>query len=94
MTDIERLANTIKNCKNPVKIGIVIGKVIEAPPEDEKIKIAVEFKGETFIFDEFWSLCGSVFKKGDKVAIQFSENNQIIYVLGQPVFIADKEDDE
>jgi hypothetical protein len=94
MTDVERLARIIQSCNNPVKIGIRIGRVAEAPPEEEKVKIAVKFRGEDFVIEDFWSLCGSTFKKGDKVAVQFSDNNQTVYVLGAPLFVGNKGGEE
>ncbi len=86
MSEIERLAQHIKGCKNPVRLGITLGRVIEAPPEHEKVKIAVDVRDEAFTFDKFVSLCGSTFKVGDRVAVQFSEDNSIVYVLGSPLF--------
>lgn len=87
MTDVEELAKIIKNLKNPVKVGIVIGTVVMAPPEDNEIVIAVDFMDTTFTIKEFYSLCGSSFEKGDKVALQFSDDNNTVYALGNPIFI-------
>ncbi len=87
MTDIEKLAQVLKNFKNPVKVGIVIGKVVEAPPEDVKTVMSVDFMETTFTIKDFYSLCGSSFEKGDKIALLFSDDNNTVYAIGKPIFI-------
>lgn len=87
MTDVEALAKILKGHRNPHKIGTVIGTVVEAPPDEEEIVIAVNYMDTTFTVKEFYSLCGSSFEKGDRVALQFSEDNSTVYVLGKPIFV-------
>lgn len=82
MNSIDYLASLFKERNNPNKIGVVIGKIVEANEEEDYAKISI--LNGSVQKDKFYSLVQRFTKEdiGKQVIVSLTEDNQNFIVLG------------